>query len=181
MVRKVDQTLRVRVGGAWTSEVAAFEPKPAFSDATYERQHNKPVRLNTAIPNNLESRGLDICHRYPIIAETRAASVDFYTIKNQVQGFLRSRTLEALLGFRAREATAVLSANPPSPFPVTPSSPWMPFMHKESTFIPLDYVPSHSKKSKVAKRAVKRADDDVDDQDDDADDQDDDVDDQDDV
>jgi hypothetical protein len=121
MARKVDQTLRVMVNGAWSGEVAIFESKPVVSDATCERQH-KSIRLNTAILTNLESHGLDISRWYPIIAETRAASADFYTIKKyedvlgvgrattrkcwipthscQLKGFLRSRTIEALLGFR---------------------------------------------------------------------------------
>lgn len=122
MARKVDQTLRVMVHGAWSGEVAIFESKPVVSDATCERQHNKSVRLNTAILNNFESHGQDICRWSPIIAETRAASADFYTIKkyedvlgvgratiqkcwiptqsSQLKGFLRSGTMEALLGFR---------------------------------------------------------------------------------
>ncbi|KAF9316352.1 hypothetical protein BG006_003607, partial [Podila minutissima] len=81
MARKVDQTLRVMVDGAWSGEVAIFESKPVVSDATCERQLNKSMHLNAAILSNLESHGLDISCWYPIIAETRAASVDFYTIK----------------------------------------------------------------------------------------------------
>ena len=81
MARKVDQTLRVIVDGVWSGEVAIFESKPVVSDATCVRQLNKSIRLNSAILTNLESHGLDICRWYPIIAETRAASADFCTIK----------------------------------------------------------------------------------------------------
>ncbi|KAG9061834.1 hypothetical protein KI688_006985 [Linnemannia hyalina] len=81
MTRKVHQTLPLMVEGAWSGEVAIFESKPVVSDATCERQHNKSIRLNTAIFKNLESHGLDICLWYPIITEIRAASADFYTIK----------------------------------------------------------------------------------------------------
>ncbi|KAF9991523.1 hypothetical protein BGZ79_004359 [Entomortierella chlamydospora] len=172
MARKVDQTLRVMVDGAWSGEVAIFESKPVVSDATCEKQHNKSIRLNSAILNNLESHGLDICRWYPIIAETRAASVDFYTIRkyedvlgvgratikkcwipthsSQLKGFLRSGTMETLLGFRqhllhyASEATAVLSANPSSPFPVMPPSPRIPIVqYKESTSVLLAFESSY--------------------------------------
>ncbi|KAF9201511.1 hypothetical protein BGZ49_008242 [Haplosporangium sp. Z 27] len=166
MARKVDQTLRVMVDGEWTGEVAIFESKPVVSDATCEKQHNKSIRLNSAILTELESHELDICLWYPIIAETRAASVDFYTIRryedvlgvgratiqkcwipthsSQLKVFLRSGTIETLLGFRqhllryASEATAVLSANPPSPFPVIQPSPQIPIIqYKESTSVSL--------------------------------------------
>ncbi|KAF9126016.1 hypothetical protein BGX30_000198, partial [Mortierella sp. GBA39] len=82
---KVHGKLRVMVDGAWSGEVAIFDSKPVVSDATCERQHNKSIRLNSAILNNLESHGLDICRWYPIIAETRAASADFYTIKKLLE------------------------------------------------------------------------------------------------
>ncbi|KAF9925649.1 hypothetical protein BGZ65_007638 [Modicella reniformis] len=128
-------------GGSNTTrhgEVAIFESKPVVSDATCERQHNKSIRLSTAILHNLESHGLDICRWYPIIAETRAASADFYTIKKYEDVFGRH-----LLHY-ASEATAVLSTNPPSPFPVMPPSPRIPIMqYKESTFAPLAFDPSY--------------------------------------
>ncbi|KAG0327416.1 glucosyltransferase [Dissophora globulifera] len=78
---KVDQTPCVMMDGAWSGEVAIFQSKPVVSDATCERQHNKSIRLNAAILNNLESHGLDICRWYPITTETKASSADFYTIK----------------------------------------------------------------------------------------------------
>ncbi|KAF9579219.1 hypothetical protein BGW38_004608 [Lunasporangiospora selenospora] len=120
--RKVDLTLRVLVDSNWIGEVAVFESKPVVTDATCVKQQNKSVRLNAAILYNLESRGLDISQWYPIIAETRALAADFYTIKryedvlgvgkatkmkcwipadcSQLKGFLRSESMNILLGFR---------------------------------------------------------------------------------
>ncbi|KAF9377628.1 hypothetical protein BGX21_003136 [Mortierella sp. AD011] len=184
MARKVDQTLRVMVDGAWSGEVAIFESKPVVSDATCRIQHSKSIRLNAAILLELESHGLDICQWHPIIAETRAATVDFYTIKkyedvlgvgratiqkcwipthsSQLKGFLRSGTLEMLLGFRAHlmnfasEATAVLASNPPSPFPV-PLSPQIPIMRYRESSVSPGPQPSSSSTERPPTPNIKRS------------------------
>ncbi|KAI1288619.1 hypothetical protein EDD11_009887 [Mortierella claussenii] len=145
--RKVDLTLRVMVaGGAWKGEVAVFEGKPQVSDKTCQTQQQKSVRLNAAILSDLEDLGLDTNETYLVVAETRALAVDFYTLRRhgsvfgagraterrvwlpahptELKAFLRSDSLQVLLGFRshtiqyASEAASVLTAAPPSPFPV---------------------------------------------------------------
>ncbi|KAF9154471.1 hypothetical protein BGX21_004714, partial [Mortierella sp. AD011] len=145
--RKVDLTLRVMVaGGAWKGEVAVFEGKPQVSDKTCQVQQQKSVRLNAAILSDLEDLGLNTNQTYLVVAETRALAVDFYTLKRygdvfgagraterrvwlpghptELKAFLRSDSLQVLLGFRshkmqyASEAASALMAAPPSPFPV---------------------------------------------------------------
>ncbi|KAF9097126.1 hypothetical protein BGX27_001001 [Mortierella sp. AM989] len=145
--RKADLTLRVMVsGGAWKGEVAVFEGRPQVSDKTCQTQLQKSVRLNTAILSDLENLGVDVNKTYLVAAETRALDVDFYTLKRhgsvfgdgraterrvwlpehptELMTFLRSDSLQVLLGFRshkiqyANEAASALTAAPPSPFPV---------------------------------------------------------------
>ncbi|KAF9537311.1 hypothetical protein EC957_008486 [Mortierella hygrophila] len=121
--RKVDLTLRIMVaGGVWEGEVAVFEGKRQVSDKACRIQQQKSVRLNAAILDDLEDRGLDTSKTYPVIAETRALAVDFYTLRRQgdifgagratvrrvwlpahpteLKAFLLSDSLQVLLGFR---------------------------------------------------------------------------------
>lgn len=120
--RKVDLTIRVFVDKSWTDEICVFECKPEVSDLVCQVQQGKSVRLNTAILLALEEKGLDIVQHYPIIAETRGLSIDFYTLRRyndiigcgratqekvwlpsgytKLNAFLRSRSFEVLLGFR---------------------------------------------------------------------------------
>ncbi|KAG0363215.1 hypothetical protein BG005_002364 [Podila minutissima] len=147
--RKVDLTIRVFVDKSWTDEICVFECKPEVSDLVCQVQQGKSVRLNTAILLALEEKGLDIVQHYPIIAETRGLSIDFYTLRRyndiigcgratqekvwlpsgytKLNAFLRSRSFEVLLGFRAhmalyaKTATATLASSPATPhstFPV---------------------------------------------------------------
>ncbi|KAF9944520.1 hypothetical protein BGZ65_011925, partial [Modicella reniformis] len=79
--RKVDLTIRVFVEKSWADEICVFECKPEVSDLICQQQQDKSVRLNTAILLALEEKGLDITQWHPIIAETRALSIDFYTLR----------------------------------------------------------------------------------------------------
>lgn len=122
--RKVDMTIRVFVDKSWADETCVFECKPEVSDHVCQVQQGKSVRLNTAILLALEEKGLDIAQWHHTIAETRALSIDFYTLRrygevigagrstqekvwlpfgyNKLDAFLSSRSFEVLLGFRVR-------------------------------------------------------------------------------
>ncbi|KAG0220677.1 hypothetical protein BGX31_010712 [Mortierella sp. GBA43] len=115
-------TIRIYVDKPWVDEICVFECKPETTDLTCEVLQGKSVRLNTAILLALEEKGLEIARWHPIIAETRALSVDFYTLRRyddvigagrttqekvwlpsgytQLDAFLSSRSFEVLLGFR---------------------------------------------------------------------------------
>lgn len=115
-------TIRIFVDKSWVDEICVFECKPETTDLICEVQQGKSVRLNTAILLALEEKGLEIARWHPIIAETRALSVDFYTLRRyddvigagrttqekvwlpsgytQLDAFLSSRSFEVLLGFR---------------------------------------------------------------------------------
>ncbi|KAF9899454.1 hypothetical protein EC991_008861, partial [Linnemannia zychae] len=110
------------VDKSWADEICVFECKPEVSDQVCQMQQGKSVRLNTATLLNLEEKGLDIKQWHPIVAETRALSVDFYTLRRyddvigagrathekvwlpsgytKLDAFLSSRSFEVLLGFR---------------------------------------------------------------------------------
>ncbi|KAF9176370.1 hypothetical protein BGZ50_000887, partial [Haplosporangium sp. Z 11] len=80
--RKVDLSIRIQVDGGWKTEIAVFEFKTSTSTRQMcEKQQKKSVRLNAAILLELEARGLDLQHSYPIIAEGRGLGLDFYTLK----------------------------------------------------------------------------------------------------
>ncbi|KAG0346084.1 hypothetical protein BG005_000945 [Podila minutissima] len=132
--RKVDMTIRVFVDKSWADETCVFECKPEVSDHVCQVQQGKSVRLNTAILLALEEKGLDIAQWHHTIAETRALSIDFYTLRrygevigagrstqekvwlpfgyNKLDAFLSSRSFEVLLGFRVRHRyTCVLPSH----------------------------------------------------------------------
>ncbi|KAG0247550.1 hypothetical protein BG011_001316 [Mortierella polycephala] len=137
--RKVDMTIRVFVDKSWADEICVFECKPEVSDHICQVQQGKSVRLNTAIILSLEEQGLDITRWHPIIAETRALSIDFYTLRRhgdvigagrstqekvwlpsgytKLDAFLSSRSFEVLLGFRA---TTILASSPATPHSTSP-------------------------------------------------------------
>ncbi|KAG0225738.1 hypothetical protein BGW41_004577 [Actinomortierella wolfii] len=80
--RKVDLSVRVYADHTWQNEIAVYEFKTAtLSDATCLQQQQKSVRLNGAILLDLERRGVDIRHQFPIIAEGRGLALDFYTLR----------------------------------------------------------------------------------------------------
>ncbi|KAG0275874.1 hypothetical protein BGZ95_008271 [Linnemannia exigua] len=148
--RKVDMTIRVYVDKSWANEICVFECKPEVSDQVCQVQQGKSVRLNTVILLALEEKGLDITQCHPIIAETRALSIDFYTLRRygdvigagrstqekvwlpseytKLDAFLSSRSFEVLLGFRAymalyaKKATAALASSPATPHSTFPVS-----------------------------------------------------------
>ncbi|KAF9949494.1 hypothetical protein BGZ72_008748 [Mortierella alpina] len=122
--RKVDLTIRILIDKSWADESCVFECKPEVSDLACQMQQGKSVSLNTAILLALEDKGLDITQWHPIIAETRALSIDFYTLRRcddvigagrttqekvwlpsgytKLDAFLSSRSSEVLLGFRVK-------------------------------------------------------------------------------
>ncbi|KAF9316926.1 hypothetical protein BG003_001414 [Podila horticola] len=146
--RKVDMTIRVFDDKSWADEICVFECKPEVSDHICQVQQEKSVRLNTAILLSLEEKGLDIARWHPIIAETRALSIDFYTLRRyggiigagrsthdkvwlpsgytKLDAFLSSRSFEVLLGFRAhmtlyaKKATTTLASSPATPHSTFP-------------------------------------------------------------
>ncbi|KAG9063257.1 hypothetical protein KI688_004861 [Linnemannia hyalina] len=148
--RKVDLTIRVFVDKSWADEICEFECKSLVSDLVCQVQQGKSVRLNIAILLALEEKGLDIAQYYPIVAETRGLSIDFYTLRRygdiigcgrstqekvwlpfgytKLNAFLSSRSLEVLLGFRAhmalyaKTATATLASSPITPHSTLPVS-----------------------------------------------------------
>ncbi|KAF9116217.1 hypothetical protein BGX30_006001, partial [Mortierella sp. GBA39] len=152
--RRVDLTIRIFVDKSWADEICVFECKPEVSDLVCQVQQGKSVRLNTAILLALEEKGLDIALWHPIIAETRALSVDFYTLRRygdvvgagratqekvwlpsgytKLDAFLSSRSFEALLGFRAhmalyaKKATATLASSPATPHSTSTPVAWSP-------------------------------------------------------
>ncbi|KAI7823572.1 hypothetical protein BC939DRAFT_160279 [Gamsiella multidivaricata] len=162
--RKVDMTIRVFVDKSWADEICVFECKPEVSDHVCQVQQGKSVRLNTAILLALEEKGLDVAQWHPIIAETRALSIDFYTLRRygdiigagrstqekvwlpsgyiKLDAFLSSRSFEVLLGFRATATLVSSPATPRSTFPVGAdlSSPATP----RSTSTPVAWSPSAS-------------------------------------
>ncbi|GJJ78473.1 hypothetical protein EMPS_10832 [Entomortierella parvispora] len=80
--RKVDMSLRIQVDNEWRSEIAVFEFKTASaSQHTCNVKQKKSVRLNAAILVDLEDRGLDVTRHYPVIAEGRGLSLNFYTLR----------------------------------------------------------------------------------------------------
>ncbi|KAK3805525.1 MAG: hypothetical protein J3Q66DRAFT_407535 [Benniella sp.] len=121
--RKVDLSIRIRVENKWKTEIAIFEFKSSKStDETCKKQQKKSVRINAAILLDLESRGLDISQSFPIIAEGRALTMDFYTLRryqdvlgagkstskgislpsqvDELKAFLQSNTVVTLLSFK---------------------------------------------------------------------------------
>ncbi|KAF8928675.1 hypothetical protein BGZ47_001485, partial [Haplosporangium gracile] len=120
--RKVDLTIRIFVDKSWADEIYVLSVSPKL--ATYlvcQAQQGNSVHPNTAILLTLEEKGLDITQWYPIIAEIRALSIDFYTLRRygdvigadrathekvwlpsgttKLDAFLSSRSFEVLLGF----------------------------------------------------------------------------------
>ncbi|KAF9085626.1 hypothetical protein BGX27_003411, partial [Mortierella sp. AM989] len=80
--RKVDMSLRIQVDNQWRTEIAVFEFKTSSArQHTCNIQQKKSIRLNAAILMDLEERGLDITHHYPIIAEGKGLSMDFYALR----------------------------------------------------------------------------------------------------
>ncbi|KAF9899018.1 hypothetical protein EC991_009783 [Linnemannia zychae] len=80
--RKIDMSIRIQVRSEWKQDIVIFEFKS--SQATkqmLQRQQKKSVRLNAAIMIDLEARGLNIERSYPIVAEGRGLSLDFYTLR----------------------------------------------------------------------------------------------------
>ncbi|KAG0249338.1 hypothetical protein DFQ27_000180, partial [Actinomortierella ambigua] len=74
--------VRIQVDNQWRSEIAVFEFKQAnASQRVCDIQQKKSVRLNAAILVDFEARGLDLSHHYPIIAEGKGLSMDFYALR----------------------------------------------------------------------------------------------------
>ncbi|KAF9176657.1 hypothetical protein BGZ51_009874, partial [Haplosporangium sp. Z 767] len=143
--RKVDLSIRIQVDGGWKTEIAVFEFKTSTSTRQMcEKQQKKSVRLNAAILLELEARGLDLQHSYPIIAEGRGLGLDFYTLKRYddilgagrstakglslpsqvslLKTFLQSNSILILLSFKehlrryAVDVVDVLAMSPLTPF-----------------------------------------------------------------
>ncbi|KAF9145406.1 hypothetical protein BGX30_009018 [Mortierella sp. GBA39] len=121
--RKVDLSIRIQVDNEWKTEIAIFEFKASTSTRQMcEKQQIKSVRLNAAILLELEKRGLDLQHSYPIVTEGRGLGLDFYTLwryddilgagrsiakgislppqVSQLKTFLQSNSIITLLSFR---------------------------------------------------------------------------------
>ncbi|KAF9582296.1 hypothetical protein BGW38_000394 [Lunasporangiospora selenospora] len=121
--RKVDLSIWIQVDNRWKIEIAIFEFKALTSTKqTCEKQQKKSVRLNAAILLELEARGLDIQHRYLVIAKGKGLSLDFYTLRryndilgagrstakglslpsqfSQLKTFLQSNNILTLISFR---------------------------------------------------------------------------------
>ncbi|KAF8926343.1 hypothetical protein BGZ47_002800 [Haplosporangium gracile] len=143
--RKVDLSIRIQVDNGWKTEIAIFEFKTSTSTRQMcEKQQKKSVRLNAAILLELEARGLDLQHSYPIIAEGRGLGLDFYTLRryddilgagrstakglslpsqvSQLKTFLQSNSILTLLSFRehlrryAVDVVDVLAMSQSTPF-----------------------------------------------------------------
>ncbi|KAI1290686.1 hypothetical protein EDD11_009084 [Mortierella claussenii] len=142
--RKVDLSIRIQVDNGWKTEIAIFEFKALTSSRQMCEKQQKSVRLNAAILLELEARGLDIQHSYPIIAEGKGVSLDFYTLRryddilgagrstakglslpsqiSQLKTFLQSNSILTLLSFRehlrryAMDVVNVLAMSPLTPF-----------------------------------------------------------------
>ncbi|KAI7815743.1 hypothetical protein BC939DRAFT_534124 [Gamsiella multidivaricata] len=143
--RKVDLSIRIQVDNGWKTEIAIFEFKASTSTRQMcEKQQKKSARLNAAILLELEARGLDLQHSYPIIAEGRGLGLDFYTLRryddilgagrstakglslpsqvSQLKTFLQSNSILTLLSFRehlrryAVDVVDVLAMSPSTPF-----------------------------------------------------------------
>ncbi|KAF9577110.1 hypothetical protein BGW38_007887, partial [Lunasporangiospora selenospora] len=143
--RKEDISIRIRVENQCKTEIAIFEFKS--STATMEicrRQQKKSMRLSAAILLDLEARGLDISKSFPVIAEGKALSMNFYTLRRfddvlgagrptrkgiflpsqveDLKAFLESNTMMTLLAFKehlrryAIDITDVLVAFTPTSF-----------------------------------------------------------------
>ncbi|KAF9918694.1 hypothetical protein FBU30_011317, partial [Linnemannia zychae] len=66
----------------WKMVIAIFEFKTSTSTRQMcEKQQNKSVRLNATILLELEARGLDLQHSFPIIVEGRGLGMDFYMLR----------------------------------------------------------------------------------------------------
>ncbi|KAF9545153.1 hypothetical protein EC957_011223 [Mortierella hygrophila] len=143
--RNVDSIIKIQVDNEWKTEIAIFEFKASTSTRQMcEKQQKKSVRLNAAILLDLEKRGLDLQHSYPIIAEGRGLSLDFYTLRryddilgagrstakgislppqvSQLKTFLQSNSILTLLSFRehlrryAVDVVDVMAMSPSTPF-----------------------------------------------------------------
>ncbi|KAG0025143.1 hypothetical protein BGZ82_010200, partial [Podila clonocystis] len=140
-----DTTHQDQVDNGWKKEIAIFEFKASISTRQMcEKQQKKSVCLNAAILMDLEARGLDLQHSYPIIAEGRGLGLAFYTLRrygdtlgagrstakgqslpsqvSQPKTFLQLNSILTLLSFRehlrryAVDVVDVLAMSPSTPF-----------------------------------------------------------------
>ncbi|CAO3572847.1 unnamed protein product [Mortierella alpina] len=82
--RKVDLSVRVLANDSWHNEICVYEFKAGTaSDAVCSKQQRKAVRLNTAVLQELEHKGVDVSQHFPIIAEGRGLYLNFYTVKRR--------------------------------------------------------------------------------------------------
>jgi hypothetical protein len=120
--RKVDLSIRIQLDNGWKTKIAIFEFKASTSTRKMCEKQQKSVHLNAEILLELEARGLDLQHSFPIIAESRGLGLDFYTIRRnddilgagrstanglplpsqvpQLKIFLQSNGILTLLSFR---------------------------------------------------------------------------------
>ncbi|KAG9071688.1 hypothetical protein KI688_005901 [Linnemannia hyalina] len=114
--RKVDMSLRIQVDNQWRSEIAVFEFKTASaSQHICDIQQKKSVRLNAAILMDLEERGLDLTRHYPIIAEGKGLSMDFYALRRHGDVLGAGRATEHLRRFSI-DVTDTLAQSNATPF-----------------------------------------------------------------
>ncbi|KAF9956848.1 hypothetical protein BGZ70_009750 [Mortierella alpina] len=138
--RKVDLSVRVLANDSWHNEICVFEFKAgSASDAVCSKQQRKAVRLNTAVLQDLEHKGVDVTQHFPIIAEGRGLRGDVMVAGRstgrvawipsdqvKLKQFLKSDSLQVLLRFAhhtSRYAVYVqetLSSMQQPPLPSTP-------------------------------------------------------------
>ncbi|KAF9158976.1 hypothetical protein BGX20_003162, partial [Mortierella sp. AD010] len=112
--RKVDMSLRIQVDNQWKSEIAVFEFKSVnATQRICDIQQKKSIRLNAAILMDLESRGLDLTHHYPIVAEGKGLGLDFYALRRygDVLGVGRSTRKGIMLPSDVAELKTFLQSN----------------------------------------------------------------------